>query len=412
MRILLVTDWNPRQGGAENYISWLRDGLVEAGDDVRLLTSSTGTAGDGAADYIAYGSEKFAAQVFLQLVNPFAVMTVKRALAELRPDVALVNMFTLYLSPGALSALAGVPTVLLVTDYKCVCPIGSKLLPDESLCQVRAGWVCCANGCVNALHWLRDQPRYALIRSGLRCVTRVLACSYWVQQELARDGISSEVVSLAVPPPGLQFRRQPAAHPVFVFCGRLDREKGVDLLLRAFAPLRAVFPQARLRIIGRGPLRTYLERAADRFGLTNAVEFCGWLSLREIEMKLSDAWALVVPSVWAEPFGLVAIEAIVRGVPVIASAAGGLAEVVEEGASGLFFPNNDREALFDRLHAIASRREFPNLTIPEKVVSGAQQRFGIKSHVGLMRSVFADVISDGRGTDRYRNHRQTGIGES
>src|SRR5205823_6184543 len=89
MRILLITDWNPRQGGAENYIGWLRDGLLEAGDDARLLTSSTGSAGDGAADYVAYGSERFAAQIFLQIRNPFAVMTVKRALAELQPGVAI-----------------------------------------------------------------------------------------------------------------------------------------------------------------------------------------------------------------------------------------------------------------------------------------------------------------------------------
>ena len=393
MRILLVTDWNRARGGAENYISWLRDGLLEAGEDAYLLASSTGTAGDG-ADYVAYGSERFAARIFLQLVNPFAVMTVRRAVAELRPDVALVNMFALYLSPAVFSALVGVPTVLMVTDYKSICPIGSKLLPDESLCQVRAGWVCCTNGCVNALHWLRDQPRYALIRSELRRVARVLTCSDWVRQELARDGVSSDVIPLAVPPPGLQFRRQPAADPLFVFCGRLDREKGVDLLLRAFAPLRAIFPRARLRIIGRGPLRPQLERAAASLGLTSAVEFCGWLSLPEIEMKLSDAWTLVVPSVWAEPFGLVAAEAIVRGVPVIASATGGLADVVEEGVSGLFFPNNGAEMLFDRLHAIASRREFPSLTLPDQVVSRAQRKFGIKSHVGLIRSVFTEVVSN------------------
>ena len=394
MRILLVTDWNPRQGGAENYISWLRDGLLEAGDEVRLLTSSTGSVGDGTADYVAYGSERFAAQIFLQLRNPFAIRTVKRALAEFQPEVALVNMFALYLSPGVLSALAGVPIVMLVTDYKCICPVGSKLLPDESLCQVRAGWVCCANGCMNALHWLRDQPRYALIRSGLGRVARVLACSDWVRQELARDEIKSEVVLLAVPPPGPLFRRQPAPDPVFVFCGRLDREKGLDLLLRAFVRLRALFPSTRLRIIGRGPLHPHLEQTVDAFGLTNAVEFCGWLSMREIETKLCDAWALVVPSVWAEPFGLVAVEALVRGVPVIASATGGLTHIVEEGVSGLLFPNNDAEALFDRLHAIASGREFPNHTLPEQVVSCVQRKFDIKAHIDLIRNVFAGVVSD------------------
>ncbi|HEV2047277.1 MAG TPA: glycosyltransferase family 4 protein [Chthoniobacterales bacterium] len=394
MRVLLVTDWNRSQGGAEAYIGLLRDGLRAAGDEVRLLTSSVGTRGDGAADYVAFGTERIAAQVFLQIVNPFAVASVKSARTELRPDVALVNMFAHHLSPAVLSALKGVPIVLLVSDYKCICPIGSKLLPDGSLCRVKAGWVCYENGCVNALHWLHDQPRYALIRSGLRRVARVLACSDWVRQELARDGISSEVALLPVPPPGLQFRRQPAADPVFVFCGRLDREKGVDLLLRAFAPLHSAFPSARLRIIGRGPLRPHLEAVAGALGLTNAVEFYGWLSPREIETKLCDAWALVVPSVWAEPLGLVAIEAIVRGVPVIASATGGLAEVVQERVSGLLFPNNDVEALFDRLHAIASRQVFPNHILPDQVVARALRTFSIERHLALIRDLFAEVASD------------------
>ena len=190
MRILLATDWNRGRGGAEAYITALRDGLRAAGDEVRLLTSSAGTAGDGTAEYVAYGTDRVAAQAFLQVANPFAVAGVRRAVHEFRPDVALVNMFAHHLSPAALLALRGVPTVLLVSDYKCVCPIGSKLLPDGSICGSLAGLVCWRSGCVSALHWLRDQPRYALIRSGLRHVARVVACSAWVRDELARHGTS------------------------------------------------------------------------------------------------------------------------------------------------------------------------------------------------------------------------------
>ena len=67
------------RGGAEAYALSLRDELRAAGDDVRLLTSSAGTAGDGTADYVAYGTENAAAQTLLQIVNPFAVSTVRRA---------------------------------------------------------------------------------------------------------------------------------------------------------------------------------------------------------------------------------------------------------------------------------------------------------------------------------------------
>ena len=59
MRILLVTDWNRGRGGAEAYATWLRQGLREAGDDACLLTSSAGTAADGTADFVAFGTHRW-----------------------------------------------------------------------------------------------------------------------------------------------------------------------------------------------------------------------------------------------------------------------------------------------------------------------------------------------------------------
>ena len=112
MRALLITDWMASSGGAESYITWVRDGLRAAGDEVRLLTSSAGTAGDGSAEYRAYGTDLLVAQAFLQIVNPFAVAEVRRALREFRPDVAFVNMFEHHLSPAILGQLRGVPTGL------------------------------------------------------------------------------------------------------------------------------------------------------------------------------------------------------------------------------------------------------------------------------------------------------------
>jgi len=392
MRILLVIDWNRGRGGAEAHMVRLRDGLRAAGDEVRLLTSSAGTAGDGTAEYVAYGTERVAAQAFLQIANPFAAACVRRAVREFRPDVVVVNMFAHHLSPSALFALRGVATVLLVTDYKCVCPIGSKLLPDGALCEENAGLVCWRNGCVNGLHWLRDQPRYLRIRSGLRGVARVVACSAWVRDELARNGIDSEVVRLPVPhAQGALFHRRPASDAVFLFVGRLDREKGVALLLRAFARVRDRFASARLRIAGHGPLREHLEGIARARGVAHAVEFCGWLSAEAVEQQLTDAWALVVPSLWAEPLGLVAVEAVTHGVPVVASALGGLAEVVEDGVSGLLFPNNDEDALVDRLSSIASGDVFTDRTLPANVVARATDAFGIERHIARMQDIFAET---------------------
>ena len=252
MRILMMLDWNPGHGGAEAYAGWLRDGLREAGDEVRLLTSSAGTADNGRADYVAFGTERTAAQVFLQIANPFAVAAVSRAIQNFRPDVAWVNMFALHLSPAAVLALGSLPKVLVVSDYKIICPIGSKLKPDGSHCTVRAGWECYRGGCLSFFHWLRDQPRYSLIRAAVRSADRIVACSAYVSAQLEAAGIRSEFALWPVPYAKPEWARSPSSEPTFLYCGRLEREKGVDRLLSAFARLQEQCPAARLRIAGRG----------------------------------------------------------------------------------------------------------------------------------------------------------------
>jgi glycosyltransferase involved in cell wall biosynthesis len=269
------------------------------------------------------------------------------------------------------------------------------LLPDGSLCNVQAGWVCTSAGCVSLPHWLRDQVRYPYMRSAMRGVCRVLACSQWVQQELAKADIPSEVIHWPVPSPAAGFVRNPSEHPLFVFCGRLDVEKGVALLLRAFARLHAENSSARLRIIGQGPERENLEQLAASLGISDSVFFLGWLSPLEIEQHLRDPWCSVVPSVWAEPYGLVAAEAIIHGVPVVASSSGGLSEIVEDGVSGMLFPNNDENALTDCLRAIAQGRIFLLHTLPDEVTQRAMETFSMTRHIGRLRQIFAEVVERG-----------------
>lgn len=382
----MITDWNRGQGGAEAYMSWLRSGLRAAGDEVRLLTSGAGTAGDGTADYVAYGTGHSLAQAFLQIANPFAVQAVRGAVRSFRPDVAFINMFAHHLSPVIFHALRDIPVVLAVSDYKCICPIGSRLRPDMTICAVPAGWICHKAGCVSFPHWIRDRPRYALLKSGVARAVRVVACSEWVCTELARSGIESECVLLPVPPPGAFYLRRRSPEPRILFCGRLDIEKGVDRLLRAFAMVLPSSPNAILRVAGRGPERERLESLALELGVAASVAFIGWLEPAEVERELSSAWVLTAPSLWAEPLGLVALEAIARGVPVIASETGGFAETVEEGVSGMLVPNGDTDALARALRAIVNDEAFA-AGIPADVVDRVRDRHGMSRHVTRMREI-------------------------
>src|SRR5260370_4731491 len=197
---------------------------------------------------------------------------------------------------AVLHPLRAVPTVRSLHDYKAVCPTGCKLLPSGERCRVQAGLVCWRAGCLSLPHWLRDQARYTLVRAGLRSVDRVVVGSRWMRDEFARNGVQAEHVPLPVPAPGTAFRRSPAATPTFVFCGRLQPEKGVPLLLRAFARLHRDVPSARLRIVGRGPDGPAIASLIEALALGDAVSTPGWLDPAALEAQLADASALVAPS--------------------------------------------------------------------------------------------------------------------
>jgi glycosyltransferase involved in cell wall biosynthesis len=278
----------------------------------------------------------------------------------------------------------------MVHYAKPVCPTALKLLPDGTLCEAPAGLVCLRSHCVGMAEWLRDQPRYALIRAGLRRAERVLACSRWMAEQLRVNGIAAEPIALPVPPPEPAYRRAPSREPVFLYCGRLNWEKGVDLLLHAFARLLPRHPTVRLRILGGGPRQSVLEGLADRLGIDKSVSFEGRVPFDQVETALGQAWALLAPSIWPEPLGLTAIEAITRGVPAIASAGGGLAETVEDGVSGSLVPNGDEGALAECLMAAVNRG--PRV-VPEDVADALRIRHDPVRHGAALTTIFREAIA-------------------
>lgn len=200
------------------------------------------------------------------------------------------------------------------------------------------------------------------------------------------NGIDAEVLELPVPPPAPDFARAPSAEPLFLYSGRLAQVKGLGVLLDAFAELRRRMPSVRLRIRGDGPLRARVARRVAELGLGEAVSLAFTME-REWHHELAEAWAVVVPSVYREPLGLVAIEAIVHGVPVIASAEGGLAQTVEPGRSGALVRPRDPTALADAMEEVARKRSFPTHTVEAVAKREILRRHDPDRHVSRARSI-------------------------
>jgi glycosyltransferase involved in cell wall biosynthesis len=380
-------------GGAERYIAQLRAGLTAAGDDVRLLTSSAGTAADGTADEVAWGTESLVARSLLQLANPSAWRLARSIRRRFQPQVVLVAMFANHLSPAIFAAFRGLPVIFAATDFKAVCPTFAKVLPSGATCRDREGRACLRAGCLSPLHWLREQPRYALIRQAIHGTVRVLACSEFVRGELERNGIAADHLPLPVEPPGPAFRRAPALDPTFVFAGRLATQKGVLPLLAAFSLLRREIPSARLRYVGDGPQRAALVDAARATELRSAIEVIPWQAGPRVEDFFRDAWAVVMPTRGPEPLGLVTIEAIVRDVPVVATRNGGFLETVEEGRSGLLIGDGDDGELLAALRAVATREVFPEHRLDPALVARVAARHSLPAHLAALRELFSAEIA-------------------
>jgi len=128
------------------------------------------------------------------------------------------------------------------------------------------------------------------------------------------------------------------------------------VLLMALRAVVQKLPDARLVIAGDGPERERLERMTRDFGLTEHVTLLGRVSQEQLDREFAGVWVHAVPSRWAEPFGLVAPEAMMRGTAVVASACGGLSEIVEHGRTGLLVPPENPDALATALLRLLSDR--------------------------------------------------------
>jgi glycosyltransferase involved in cell wall biosynthesis len=136
--------------------------------------------------------------------------------------------------------------------------------------------------------------------------------------------------------------------------GRLVEKKGTAVLLRAFAIARVERPQARLTIVGEGPMRRRLERLTGELGLGGSVEFAGRLGPDEVAARLRSAAMLAAPSLTArdgdaEGLPQTIVEAMASGLPVVATHHSGIGEAVADGDSGFLVGEGEHEPLARRL---------------------------------------------------------------
>jgi glycogen synthase len=152
------------------------------------------------------------------------------------------------------------------------------------------------------------------------------------------------------------FRAQltPDGRPLVLFAGRLEYEKGVQTVLHAVQHVEATLGPVRVLVAGVGTYSQELRRLVGELGLGDRVSFTGFLEDHDLRLHYAAADVAVAPSIY-EPFGLVAVEAMACGTPVVVGDTGGLREIVA-GGHGLSFPPQDERQLADRLIEVLTDR--------------------------------------------------------
>jgi len=200
--------------------------------------------------------------------------------------------------------------------------------------------------------------RYPLLRHKLAREGNLFLCaSAFIRQRLLETGFPESRTHthyIGVDCQTIRPRELAEERPLILHVARLVEVKGTAYLLRAFATVARQHDQARLLIIGDGPLRRRLQALAASLGVRDRVEFLGALPHAEVLAWMRKAAMLALPGIRTatgreEGLGMVLLEAAATGLPIIGSRVGGIPECILDGRTGFLIPERDASALAERM---------------------------------------------------------------
>lgn len=297
----------------------------------------------------------------LKNMNPFkaaanavwskdAQQKLRRIIQQTRPDIAHFHNTFLMISPAAYYACkeAGVPVVQTLHNYRLICP-GALLMRNGRVCEDCVGKAVPWPGVVHSC-WRGSRVGTAVVATMLTAhhlmktwqkqVDVYIALTNFARRKFIEGGLPADKIvvkpNFITPDPGIGLHKGNYA----LFVGRLSEEKGIQTLLSAWQRLKGIH----LKIVGDGPLLDKARAFVQQQGLSK-VEFLGRKSRNEVFALMKKARGLIFPSEWYEGFPMTLAEAFATGLPLVASRLGAMAEIVEDGRTGLLFEPGNPEDL-------------------------------------------------------------------
>jgi glycogen(starch) synthase len=296
LRILMLTvPFFPMVGGLETVAAMLAEEMAALGQDVTLLTLAPGRLDEGKRYKVLRRPS------FWKFMQHY-----------LRADCVLIHGITLQL---------GWPSLFRPS---------STVVIHHGFCNL-------------------DQPLSLMRRLLLRGVKHVAV------SKAVSASIPGQVQCIYNPYNSTLFRPKPVSRSPgsLLFVGRLVREKGPEVLIEAMAILKRKGLEYALTIVGDGPCRDEIAAAVRAHGLQDQVRLTGPITGEPLADLMNSHHVVVIPSLWAEPFGIVAVEAIACGCEVVGTNEGGLPEAI--GPCGITVPNGSAEALANAIETAVRR---------------------------------------------------------
>lgn len=377
--VLLVTPLWTRDGGVATHVEASAAALARAGVEVHVLA---------ARDELRQPLDGVTVHTSSELFDDAAPIE-RRIGAALSREYSAIHTHQ-FDEPLVTARLRRRAPLLSSVHGFSACTSGVHYFRPGHECQRAHGPGCAANllsrGCAHTrdLRWLPHSYRRAgAAQSSLRGCDLTITYSRAIDRHMAINGVERRaIVPLFSTVPvargsGHESRRR------VVFAGRLVRPKGAEVLIDAVASI-----DAELVICGSGRRLEALRRLAKRREIAERVRFAGWLGPEQLAHQLAEASVVAIPSLWPEPFGLVGIEALAAGRPVVASATGGVEDWLEDGRSGLCVRPGDAKALARALGELLAdpRRQQEMGAVGQAAVG---ERFTEQRHVAALLDAYA-----------------------
>lgn len=309
-------------------------------------------------------------------------------LEQVMPD--LVYFHKVPRLPPFGGGLARVRTVRMVHDHDLCCPRRHKyLIVSGRACSYRAGWRCWMDGAFlerkrgGGLGMVSIGERIGEMRRNHR-LDALLVGSQFMQEELLQNGFPPEKIFILPPVVQNALQRQsPVTEESRVlYVGQLVRGKGVDLLLRALSKVTCDFAAT---VVGIGNAQDRLQTLCRRLGLADRVQFVGWVDHEALGEFYLRAKVVAVPSRWPEPFGMVGLEAMGHGRPVVGFRVGGIPDWLEHGTTGLLVPEQDTASLAGALERVLTDTAFAR-TLGENARARVGERYSFGRYLDLLEA--------------------------